>query len=186
MTSLPTTRRKLSRKSCQKSRLRQLWVAFLQNGLSKEQKDFTDLSGTMSLTNLPDMTSLSVSCRLQNATKYCTKCAKLVRPAKSRIIRLLFSVESPNSDLVYSHTGYDGTSHIFCTSGRHLSKLEKRPNMSPSTASGRILVVRRFAQSNQLANFLFLLDAGRIRSDVLRHVTRSQIRSVPVQLETGS
>ena len=38
-----------------KCRLRRLRVEFLENGLSKDPKFFTDLSGTTGSTNVPDM-----------------------------------------------------------------------------------------------------------------------------------
>ena len=42
--------------------------------------NFTCLSWTTGLPNVPDMTSLAISGRLQNAIKYCRKMHKRVRP----------------------------------------------------------------------------------------------------------
>ena len=58
-------------------------------------RNFTPLSETVSPTNLPDMTSLTASGRLQDATNTAQKCVKRVRLAKCQIIRRLFSIESP-------------------------------------------------------------------------------------------
>ena len=50
-------------------------------GISPERfqqlsQNFAYLSGTIDLTNLPDMTSLATSGRLHKATKYCAKVRK--------------------------------------------------------------------------------------------------------------
>ena len=55
--------------------------------ISREQfkhgsRYYTYLLSTVCLTNLPDMTSLSTSCRQQNATKYCPKVLKRIRSDK--------------------------------------------------------------------------------------------------------
>ena len=72
ITSLATSRRKLSRKNCLKCRLWWLVIQFLWNGLSKDRQIYTEthLSGTISHTNLPDMTSPATSGRhLSNLEK---------------------------------------------------------------------------------------------------------------------
>ena len=44
--------------------------------LQRWSPNFTHLSGTASLTNLSDMTSLADSVRLQNVIQYCTEVSK--------------------------------------------------------------------------------------------------------------
>ena len=79
-------------------------------------RDFTCLSRTIGLTNTPEMTSLAASGRLQNATKYHTKCAKWVRPDKESnnsttvlpiITKACIDI---HADIVFSHAGFDITS----------------------------------------------------------------------------
>ena len=116
MTSLAASGGKLLWKKCH---LRRLWVVFLPNGFKQGSQNFKHLSATISLTHLPHMTSLAVPGRLQNAIKYCKLSVKQVRLAKSRIIRRLFNLESPNkyymdikTHLVRSPTRYDVTSYF--------------------------------------------------------------------------
>ena len=59
----------------------EMWPSTVSVGIYRDlfaprPPKFTCLSGTVDLTDLPDMTSLAVSGRLQNATKYCTKLLK--------------------------------------------------------------------------------------------------------------
>ena len=54
-------------------------VELLEKGLSEDRKILQDRSH-----NLPDMTSLAVSSRLQNVIKYCTKVRK-TGPASQRV-----------------------------------------------------------------------------------------------------
>ena len=59
----------------------------------EREHNFTHSSGTIGLTNLPDMTSPAASRRLQNATKYCKKCIKWVQPENCGVFQLLFKPE---------------------------------------------------------------------------------------------
>ena len=79
-------RSEVTAKNCRKYRLRRLRVKFLTKGLSNDHdRNCTHLSGTIGLTNLPDMTSLAASGRLQNATiKYCANVRK-PGPAGQRV-----------------------------------------------------------------------------------------------------
>ena len=86
------------RKNGRKFRLPRLRVEFLENGKSEGHKILNADLGTAGLTNLPGVTSLAASSRLQNAIKYCTKvakCVKRVRTALRRIIRSRFDARSP-------------------------------------------------------------------------------------------
>ena len=53
-----------------------------REGFKRGSPNFTWVSGTIGPPNLPDMTSLVVSGRLQNANKYCTKVVRKTSPAK--------------------------------------------------------------------------------------------------------
>ena len=79
------------------------------------------LSGTISPTNVSDMTSRAVSGRvrkMQLNTAQSTR-KKLVRPAKSQIIRPLFNIESPN---------FARTSRPTCSAAKpDITKFEERP-----------------------------------------------------------
>ena len=76
------------------------WGRISPERFERVSRNFKHLSGTItiSLKNLPDMSSLATSCRLHNAFKYCsTQLLKRVRREKSQIIRALFRIkESPN------------------------------------------------------------------------------------------
>ena len=56
------------------------WSNFSRTGYGTI-KIFAHLSETIGLTKLLDMTSLAVSCQLQNATKYCARCVIPMRVA---------------------------------------------------------------------------------------------------------
>ena len=72
-------------------------MQFLENGVCTD----LEILNTIGLTNLPEMTALAASSRLQNAIKYCTKVHKMIRPDKQSIIRLLFNNNNTN-DNVYT------------------------------------------------------------------------------------
>ena len=97
--------------------------------------NFTHLSGTIGLTNLPDMTSIAPSSRLPNAIQYCKKVGKTLRPAKSRIIQPLFRIESPNFIRTSTPTQFTTTSNMTSstTCYQHFSQFEKQPKMQPPT-----------------------------------------------------
>ena len=73
------------------------------------------------------MTSLGASSRLQNQLNTAQTCVKWVRSEKSRMIRSLFNVESPNFKLIsmpiYYTVAPDKTSPA--SSDRHLSQFEQ-------------------------------------------------------------
>ena len=107
-------------------------------GISREwfnqgRRNFTDLSRTIGLTNIPERTSLATFGRLQIAIKYCTK-----RPGSGRTeanISILFNLISQacrdiRADIFEAIL--DMTSPA--ASGRQLSKFKKRPKMSHPTA----------------------------------------------------
>ena len=82
MTSLSTSYRKLSRKEKN--------VATISGGIGRQQfkpgsRNFTHLSGAIGHTEVPDITSLVASGRLQNAIKYCTQVRK-TGPAGERVV----------------------------------------------------------------------------------------------------
>ena len=58
-------------KKLSKIPLRRLWVEFIENSCSNDHGILPTYRGQPA--NLPDMTSLAASNRLQNAIKYCTK-----------------------------------------------------------------------------------------------------------------
>ena len=71
---------------------------------------FYALSATVNLTNLPDMTSLAASGRLQNAIKYCTKVpytgatgkeSNYLANVRPKVIKWYVDI---CADLVYGHT----------------------------------------------------------------------------------
>ena len=75
MTSIAVSCRKLRGKVAEMS------LPTASGGISRKRfkslpRNFTDLSGTISLTKVLDMTSLAAYSRLQNATKYCAKVRK--------------------------------------------------------------------------------------------------------------
>ena len=123
----------------------------------QESRNITHLPWTISLTNLPDMTSIAASGRLQNAVKYCTKVRKTGVAGNSWIIRPLFNVESPNftrsSMPTYSSATPDMTSPT--TSGRHLSKFKKPAEIAASNGFGLNYSHVTFAWNNKLVGFLY-------------------------------
>ena len=111
-------------------------------------QNFTELSKTTGTTNVPGATLLVTSGRLQNVIKYCTKLMRKTGLAgQSQIILLLFNPDSPNVARTFMQTWSTATPDMTspATSGGHLSKFAKRPEMPPPTALGRLLVARRFA-----------------------------------------
>ena len=126
------------------SRLSKIPPLAASGGISREQfeqgsRHFTHLLRTIDLTNLPDMTSLASSGRLQNAIKFSILHKSEQNGSdwtKSRIIRLLFNQESPRlagtSVPIYSKALPDGT--LPAASGPHLSEFEKRPKLLHATA----------------------------------------------------
>ena len=112
-------------------------MEFIEKGLSKSP-NFKHLSRTIGPTNLLDMTPLTASGLLQNATKYCTSVQNGSGRTKSRITRPLFNLESPRlagtSAPTYSKPTPDMTSQV--ASSRHISKFEMRHKMlNPSALS---------------------------------------------------
>ena len=90
-------------------------------GISQERfrrgsRTFAGLSGTIGSQNLPNMTSLAASGRLQNAVKYCTKVRK-TGPADQRVELvghvLAWNRTENHADLVYSLTEYDVISYLW-------------------------------------------------------------------------
>ena len=89
MTSPATSGRKLSLKNCRQCCIRRLWVEFLQNA-SSENHEIISISGWQSVSQTCRIWHhylLLVGGKMQLNTVQ--KCAKLVQPAKSRIIRSL-------------------------------------------------------------------------------------------------
>ena len=125
-------------------------------GISRERfklgsRSFWRLSGTIGLTNMLDVTSLAASGLLQNAVNYCTKvCTTGLACHKSLVIRPLSRLESQSFTRIsmptYSIAISDAKTGA--TSCLQLSRLRKRPKMSPPMALGRILVARRFVWPN--------------------------------------
>ena len=74
--------RQLLRKKTAKMLLPTTAGGISREGFKRGSRNFTGLSGTIGLTNLPDMTSLAISGWLQNAIKYCTKYVKRVCAAE--------------------------------------------------------------------------------------------------------
>ena len=91
-TSLTASGRKLSRKkNPRKCRLWRLRMEFLVNNLN----EVYELSNTYHKTVRYNIPIAAAYGQLQNVIQYCTKVRKTVRPAKIRVIRLLFHIESP-------------------------------------------------------------------------------------------
>ena len=83
MTSTVASDRQLSkfekrRKMPHPTALGSLYEQWFKRG----SRNFTHLSETIGPTNLPDMTSLAATCRLQMQLNTAQKCVKLVRPAR--------------------------------------------------------------------------------------------------------
>ena len=81
--------------------------------------NFTRFSGTTGPTNLPDMTSLVASGRLQNAINYCTKVMRKTAPVGQRVKYFGDCLNQTHqilrdirADPICSHTGYDATSYF--------------------------------------------------------------------------
>ena len=79
MTSPSTSRRHLSKfeKTAENAVSDTIFVKFLQNCLSEDDKNVTLSLETVIPTNLPGVTSLAASSWLPNAIKYCTKVRKM-------------------------------------------------------------------------------------------------------------
>ena len=135
MTSLAASDRKLSRKNCRNAALGQIsWELY-----NRGSRNFTDISGRISLANWLYMMSLAISARLQKAIKYCIK---WVRPAKCRIFRPQCNLES---QFLHGHL------YQLILQLRHVHVFFR-------FALGQIWVVRRFALPNQLvSSFLVII-----------------------------
>ena len=97
-------------------------MEFPENGLNEDHKILHAYLWTIDRTNLPDMTSLALSGRLQNAIILNKSQLNVSCWSKSRIIQLLFNLESPN----FAGTSLPTDSAAIpdmtspATSGRHL------------------------------------------------------------------
>ena len=78
---------------------------------------------------------------------------KMVWP---RITKLYATI---HANVDHNHTACDTST---ATSGRHLSRFEKKPNILPQTASSWILVEWHFVWPNQLVGFLLLNSHSRL------------------------
>ena len=132
---------------------------FYRERVKRGSRNFTRLSGIISLTNLPDITSLaaSVGCKMQLNTAQ--KCVKLARRKKSRIIRPLFSIESPNLARTSRPTYYTAASDMTppAASVRQLSKFKKAENAA-SDGFGSNFSGAAFGLANQLVGSAFQLQ----------------------------
>ena len=130
------------------------WAAWISVEIFElESPQFTWTSTPTYFTTTPDMTSLAASGLLQNTAQ---KCVKRLRPGKSQITQPLFYILSSlfklKSRPTYSTAAHDMTSSN--TSGRHLSKLDKRSKMLPLMALGRILAVQHSYLAQPIGGFL--------------------------------
>ena len=146
-----------SSKNGLKCRMRRLWIEFAQNGLSKDQ-EYVHAFRRQSVIYtcwIWHGQLLPAGCKLQlnTACKY----VKLDCPATSRIVKLLFNVQSPNftgtSMPTYSTATLDTTSSA--TSGRHLSKLDKTAENAASDCFGSNFSAAAFRLPHQLVGVLF-------------------------------
>ena len=144
----------------------------------------TWLSWTISSTNLPDMTSLAASRRLQNAIKYCTKVRKtgvasnesnnLVIVERSRITTFYTDI---CANLLFSHTEYDV---ISCFMPAFIAVRKKRLKMLSPTPLSRILVAWRFAcPTNWWASCLLSTLTHLTLNSISLNAMPFQVLSVP-------
>ena len=106
----------------------------------------------MSLTNLPDMASLSW---FRSAVKYnntAQKCVELVRSAKSRIVRPLFNVESPN----FTRTSMSSSLQPHWIWRHQLLPVGIYPSKFRNVGFGSNFSGTAFCLPHQLMGFLFL------------------------------